>query len=365
MIKVLHIIKSLNRGGAEMLLSETLKHHDRNKFEFHYCIFSRDDDDLVNEIEKNGGQIFLINSKCTNLKMFFSIFQISHYVKINNISILHCHMPLVGVLGRVLRSLWGYKLIYTEHNLQESYKTITRYLNKITFIFQDQVLACSDEVLKSIKDNIKHKPKLGTLKNCVDIDKFNNDSNSANLIRKKYRVDSGVILIGTIVSFRAQKRLKLWLDIACDISKKYSNVRFMMVGGGPLDIEINDYKEKYNIDCIMTGTQSNTTAYYAAFDIFFMTSEYEGLPLALLEAMSSECAVVTTGAGGIGQVVEHKKNGLVADVYDNSAIKDNLIEMINDSSLRRNCAANARITIVERFSIENMVSQLEEIYTRL
>ena len=97
-IKVLHIIKSLGRGGAEMLLPETLKRHNQLEFEFHYIYFLPWKNQMVEAIENAGGKVTRFSAK-NNIQLFFQYPKIIKYCKDNNIQIIHAHLPWAGFVG--------------------------------------------------------------------------------------------------------------------------------------------------------------------------------------------------------------------------------------------------------------------------
>ena len=79
-IRILHIIKSLGRGGAEMLLPETLTIHDKSKFEFHFIYFLPWKNQMVSEIEKNGGKVTCLSAK-NNIQLMGKASQVIKYCK--------------------------------------------------------------------------------------------------------------------------------------------------------------------------------------------------------------------------------------------------------------------------------------------
>ena len=96
-----------------------------------------------------------------------------------------------------------------------------------------------------------------------------------------------------------------------------------------------------------------------------MSSQFEGLPIALLEAMSIGCAIVSTKAGGVVEVIEHNKNGLLSEVGDSKMLAENCTKILNNTSLRKMLQAAARERVVDAFSLENMVDELERCYMEL
>src|SRR5882762_8944266 len=98
-IKILHIIKSLGRGGAEMLLPETLKLHDKTQFEFHYIYFLPWKNQMVESIQEQGGKVTCVPAN-NNLQLILKARQVARYVKENKIQLIHGHLPWAGILAR-------------------------------------------------------------------------------------------------------------------------------------------------------------------------------------------------------------------------------------------------------------------------
>jgi len=103
-IKVLHIIKSLGRGGAEMLLPETLKLHDKEQFEFHYIYFLPWKNQMVESIENSGGIVNRFSAK-NNIQLILQAKRIIRYCKKHHIQLIHCHLPWAGFVGRLVHKL--------------------------------------------------------------------------------------------------------------------------------------------------------------------------------------------------------------------------------------------------------------------
>ena len=181
-IKVLHIIKSLGRGGAEMLLPETLKLHDKKKFEFHYIYFLPWKDQMVEAIQKAGGKVTCLEAK-NNIRLLLQYKKIISYCNEHGIDLIHCHLPWAGFVGRLVHKITGIPVIYTEHNMQERYHMVTRSINKISFNSQSLALGVSEDVTSSIKKNIAPKVPVRTLLNGVNTESFERTGDSQ--IRKE------------------------------------------------------------------------------------------------------------------------------------------------------------------------------------
>jgi glycosyltransferase involved in cell wall biosynthesis len=172
------------------------------------------------------------------------------------------------------------------------------------------------------------------------------------------------IVIGNIAVFRTQKRLDLWLTIASKLCELNTSIIFILIGDGQLKESLVKLTHRLTLcdKVIFTGSKADVRPYLAAMDIFMMTSEFEGLPIALLEAVSMKKAVAVTNAGGNKEVIENEVNGLICEVDDLDQLYMNMLRLIEDNELRLRLGTEARNTAIQKFSIHRMIKELEEAY---
>lgn len=363
-IKILHIIKSLGRGGAEMLLPETLKGHNKDKFEFHYIYFLPWKNQMVEAIEKSGGKVTCFAAK-NNIQLLLQFSKIIKYCKENKIQIIHAHLPWAGFVSRLVHMITKIPVFYTEHNLQERYHFITKNLNKWSFNFQTFGIGVSDDVTQSIKKNINPKITVNTILNGVNTISFQrNNSQSKNKIREQFGLPEDAFVIGTVAVFRFQKRLDLWLEILAESINLNPKIYGIIVGAGPLESLLHQKHVALGLEgkVFFAGLQTNVKPFYEAMDVFMMSSSFEGLPIALLEAMSMSCAIVSTNAGGIKEVLRHGEDGLIEVVDDWKKLSNSILLLVDDNEKLNYFQNNARDRVVTSFSIKTMVAQLEKLY---
>lgn len=366
-IPVLHIIKSLGRGGAEILLPETLRKHDKEKYEFHYIYFLPWKNQVVGEIEKEGGKVTCIPAK-NNLEIFLRARKIAAYVKEHKIQLIHCHLPWAGIVGRLVGRLTKVPVVYTEHNKWERYHKLTYFLNKFSFASQETVIAVSGEVAQSIKSHYKGtKPNVTVVMNGIDTDKYSPQQAGALNVREQLKIPVDAPVIGIACVFRAQKRLTTWVSIAAEIRAQIPNAHFIVVGDGILREEVFKKAKELNTENYLhfVGLQTETRPYFKAMDIFMMSSEFEGLPIAMLEAMSMGCMPACTAAGGIGEVVKDGLNGILVPVHDPMKLSTEIIELLNNSEELNKRKKAAQKTVIDSFSMTKMVGELEDIYSNV
>ncbi|TPE40001.1 glycosyltransferase family 4 protein [Pontibacter mangrovi] len=369
-----------------MLLPETLKVHDREQFDFHFAYFLPWKDQMVSAIEALGAKAVCFQAN-NNLQMFQRVGEISRYVKEHQIDVIHSHLPWAGVIARLVGKKTGVPVVYTEHNKWERYNKITYWLNKLSFGWQDAAVAVSDDVQQSIRKNAGanfreltlpavqetrtsrrvQQPYLLNILNGVNTAHFVRDEQTGFQIRQDLGIPANAPVIGTVSVFRFQKRLDVWMEIAADILKKVPEAHFIIVGDGPLKEELLAKRKALGIEerLHMPGLKTDVKPYFSAMDIYMMSSIFEGLPIALLEAMSCGCAVISTKAGGVGEVVEDGTSGLLCEVDDYRKLADYGEQLLQNQEQRLDLAAGARFRVQADFSINKMAKQLEELYLYL
>lgn len=362
-MKVLHLIKSLGRGGAEMLLQETLKLHDQKAFEFHYIYYLPWKDQMVPGLEQAGAKVKNIPAR-NNIRIMLKTGEVIRYIKEHGIELVHCHLPWAGFAGRLIHKRTGVPVVYTEHNKQERYHFVTKFINKTTFNWQTKAIAVSADVEESIRKWIRPRIPVQTILNGVNTDHFVRNPEAGRQLRKEYGIDEHAVLIGTIAVFRFQKRLKEWIDVFKSLHAKNPSVRGCVVGDGILNQEIRDYLKQQGMEpyILFPGLKTDVIPWLSAMDIFMMSSEFEGLPIALLESMSMECAVVCTDAGGIKELIRDKQDGFLVPVEKWTELETHLQYLLNHTDEIRRYGKLARQRVVDAFSLKQMVRQLEDVY---
>ncbi|MBG6236586.1 glycosyltransferase involved in cell wall biosynthesis [Pedobacter sp. CAN_A7] len=365
-IKVLHIIKSLGRGGAEMLLPETLKLHDQTSYEFHYIYFLPWKNQMVKTIENAGGLVTCLPAK-NNIALFFKYSKIRQYIKDHDIDLVHAHLPWAGFVSRFVHWLTGVPVLYTEHNLQERYHYITKSINRLSFNSQTLAIGVSEDVTLSIKKNIAPAIQVQTVLNGVNTVSFERtNTTDRQKIRSQYGIPDNAFVIGTVAVFRFQKRLDLWLEILSTCIQANPNIYGLIIGAGPLEAELKTKHDQLNLGnrVVFAGLQTEVKPYYEAMDVFMMSSSFEGLPIALLEAMSMECAIVATKAGGIKEVIHDSSYGLTCEVENWKELAPLCLNLLNNTEKLTALQHSARLRVIDKFSMITMVTQLESLYLK-
>jgi glycosyltransferase involved in cell wall biosynthesis len=346
-----------------VLLAEGLRHSNRQKFEFGYGYFLPERLAMVPALEEQGVQVICFNA-ANSIRILGAAWRVATFLKRWKADLVHCHLPIAGVVGRLAGRMCGIPVIYTEHNRMERYHPLTRRLNLMTWGWQNRVIAVSAEVASSIRAHAKHPRTVDIVLNGVDINRFAGEGIEGSGLRRNLGIPADVPVVGTVAVFRLQKALDDWLEAARQIHDRFPEVHFLVVGDGPLRMKLMNHSRSLGLADVVhfPGLQTDVRPHLAAMDVFMVSSIFEGLPVALLEAMAMRCAVVATAVGGIPEVIQHGENGSLVEPRNPRALADSVMELLFSQTQARRFGEKGRHTIEDGFSLQRMTREIEAIY---
>lgn len=362
-LRVFHLIKSLGRGGAEVLLAEGLTVADRDRFTYGYGYFLPWKDAVVPELKAQGAEVVCFEAK-DNARILLAARRVAKHLRTWGADVVHAHLPVAGVVARLAGRLAGVPVVYTEHNLMERYHPLTRQLNLLTWRWQAQALAVSGDAEDSICRHAGDRVPARTVLNGVNTRSYDPANHDGAAVRSEWGIPADAPVVGTVAVFRPQKRLDHWLDVARQVSNVIPETHFLLVGDGPLRAEVEAGIRERGLGSVvhLAGLQEETRPYFAAFDVYLMTSQFEGLPIALLEAMAMAVPPVVTAVGGIPELVTDGHDGYLHSFAATGSLAESVVRLLQDAEHRDALGVAARQTVVKGFSMERMQGELETIY---
>jgi glycosyltransferase involved in cell wall biosynthesis len=363
-MRILHFIKGLGRGGAEVLLLHALCHADRDRFHYEYAYMLPHKDALVAELGAKGAPVHLVAGR-SKAELLTASWRLSRLVREREIDLIHAHLPVAGMVARVAGSLSRTPVLYTEHNLNDHYGRATRLGNRLTWRMNDAVAACSQPVAESIAQLMPACVSVHTVLNGIDCDQFLNLPGRGET-RAALDIAADAAVVINVAVFRQQKRLDLWLEAAAAIRAQVPDVHFVLVGDGPLRREVEAWRDERGMGgCVhLVGLQEDVKPFLAAADLFLLTSDFEGLPLAVIEGMAAGLPVVATRAGGVPELVGEGDGagGVLVDVGDVAGCVDGAVSLLQYDARRRATGEAARVRVRRDFGVEQMVGEYQRIY---
>lgn len=173
-------------------------------------------------------------------------------------------------------------------------------------------------------------------------------------------------MVINVARWTPQKDQRTLIEAARIVAEVRSDVRFVLVGHGPLHDDLVAQAEALGVadKVIFAGFRDDVADVLAASDLFVLSSLWEGMPLALLEAMAAGCAAVSTNVGGVAQVLQHGVTGLLVPPADPPALASSILRYMNDPQLKRQHGEAGYLWVKEHYSMEAWVGKLEELYLR-
>jgi glycosyltransferase involved in cell wall biosynthesis len=361
-LRVLWLIKGLDPGGAELLLSMMAQVRDRSiDYEAAYLLpWKRG---LVAELEAQGVPVHCLDGgREWDVRWAH---RLRRLVEKRGYDIVHIHSPYVAGIARIaLRSLPRSirpRLVYTEHLQWWGYVWPTRLLNRLTYRLDDADLAVSRTVRDSLPTRLRKRVEV------VVQGIFPEQVRSHHAAREAVRNELGVapdeVLVGTVAHFRTQKGYPVFLAAARRVLDAGLPVRFVAVGRGPEEADIRARHRDLHLGdrFILAGFREDATRIMAGFDLFVLASHYEGLPLALMEALALGIPVVATRVGGIPEGVTDGREGLLVPPSRPDLLAAAIERLVEDPELRERMSA-AAAEAGGSFDIAQVTRTVERIY---
>jgi glycosyltransferase involved in cell wall biosynthesis len=185
-------------------------------------------------------------------------------------------------------------------------------------------------------------------------------------LREELGIPEGHLIVGTVAVFSRQKRLHDWLETARRVAGQRRDVTFVLAGYGPEEQALKDTVHALELDdrVRMPGFRPDGRRLLALLDIYLMTSEYEGLPMALLEAMALSKPVVATAVGGIPEVVQHGREGFLTAVAAVDELAQHTVRLLDSPELRSEMGERGARQVETGFHIKSRIKAVENIYLK-
>lgn len=203
-----------------------------------------------------------------------------------------------------------------------------------------KILCVSEKIKEITAVDIQDKSKLAVVYSGIDLGKF---AQRKGKLRKEVNLSVNTTIIGNTSALADHKDYFTFLDVAEKVIAQKDNVHFVIFGSGPLEAEIKSYAQEKALNNKLTflGHRTDIPEVLAELDIFLITSKTEGLGTSILDAFACEVPVVATAVGGIPELLENEKSGLLCPVKDVDCLSKNVIRLIHDKALAQSLRKGA------------------------
>ncbi|MDD4582927.1 MAG: glycosyltransferase [Eubacteriales bacterium] len=359
MRSVIIFIPTLITGGAEKLVVDLAVNIDKEIFDVSVAVVSGTipegfvPNKFLSILEKNNIKIFNLKGK----NKFETAKNIRKLFRKKRPDIIHTNLNTV-LYVMLFAAIYDTKIrIFTFHNVANlSGYGLKKQLYKLAFkILNFTPVAICDLVKSTIsKDfNIPFE-KIPCIYNGVDTKAFYPKIRS---FEKRT-----VQLISTGILYHI-KNHKLLIDAFAKVELRHTDIHLNILGDGELREELERQITEYGLEdkINILGITDDVAYYLNLADIYVMSSNSEGLPLSVLEAMACGLPIITTEAGGVVDIVKNGENGFITPVGDVESLSRAMIELIENDKLRKAMGTASRKKAIE-LDILNCVGKYQKLY---
>jgi len=367
MVRVAAVIKGLGPGGSERLLVELARVARQHDIELSVISLLTQKRHLIPDIEASGVPVRCLG--VTRLRDLRWIARMVVALREQKPQIIHVHSPAVAPAVRILARLGVLglrrpRIVTTEHNAWSTYHRLTRSANALTAALDDAIVTVTDEVRRSIRPAWLSRRAI-TVRHGIDVSAARAQAGARAALRADWGISDDAVIVVTVANYRKQKNYPVLLEACALATTQLPALRFVVVGQGPGASEVHALHERLGLGdrMLLLGYRPDAIAVMGAADIFTLSSDYEGLPVSLMEALALGLAVVSTAVGGVTETVT-PQCGRTVPPRDPQALADAIVAVAGDRALLQDLQHGAR-ALAEAFDVHHSARELAAIYRRV
>lgn len=275
------------------------------------------------------------------------------------IDVVHAHGPAAGAAAALARRFArrrGTAVVTTYHGVPP--ERVPRAVSALRR--SDVVVGVGPWSTRSLVDAGLPEEMTATVYNAVSV----SQSRPRGEVRAELGIGDDAQVVVNVGRYASQKNQLLLIEALARLAPSRPRLRALLVGTGDLEDVLRNRIGALGLDAVatLTGPRGDAVDVMAASDVFALTSDWEALPMVLLEAMGVETVVAATDVGGVRDVIHDGETGLVVPPCDAAAVAAAVGRLLDDDALRTRLAAGARELVKRRCSEQAMVEGYLDVY---
>ena len=361
-MRILHTEASNGWGGQEIrILRESLGMRERGH-EIYFVVVSGGQ--LAKRAKEAGFTVYELPMDRWHIPT--SLFQLIKILRKHHIDIINTHSSFDGWFGGCAGKLAGVKVIRTRH-LSTAIRPGMN-ANLLYRLLADCTVTTCEETAEKIRQmtGMSHERCL-SIPTGIEIERVKVTPEEIQHVRQKYGISNQECVIGTACVLRSWKGIGDFI-LAAKLLKNIPNLRWLIVGSGPMDLLFKEEVKKLGIQdkVIFTGFLENPFPAIGAMDIFLLLSTTsEGVSQASLQAAFLKKPQVTTTIGGLPEVCINEETGFTVPPKSPAAVAEKVAILAQNPKLREEMGSKARQLVLDKFTMEKTLNAMERIYHRL
>jgi glycosyltransferase involved in cell wall biosynthesis len=364
-IKVLHVISSLKRGGAEKWLVDMVGLlHDygivQKVIYFHTGPHE-------NDIKALGVELILIRGLLFRYDPVFFMRLIAVIIR-EKPHIIHSSLWAANFIARIVGKILQIPVVTTHHSAIDYDSKLRILLDTSTHVMAAHQVYVSHHVKSAIhtKLQLKESSMSSIIQNGIDIDSFEQKLNECSVSRDQIGIPAQAFVVGAVGRFVEVKNFSFLLNVAAQLVRMNPLVYCILIGVGPLESELRSQARALGIESnVRFFIGEPAYKYYRVMDCFVQPSIQEGLSIALLEAMYAKLPCIVSAQNGNHEVIKDQVQGVICKDFALETYVDAIIDYKFNRSKARATGQRGHECVVNRHSGVYMVEQYFKIYTQL
>ncbi len=365
-MNIVHLVRSLELGGLERLVCQlAIQRHRRAHERCRTSILCLDQlGPLADVASQHGVFVQLVGMQGGR---FQTMGRLCAALRQAEVDILHCHNLTALTYGGVAAAACRLPgSVFTKHGTHlPKFGWGNRFRRMLAGPMQ--LVGVTAEVQQLLRQWVpRNRRPVACVPNGIDLTVID-AAQPGHLVRKKHGWCQCDPLIGTVARLSPEKDFQSLLRAFRRLREEAAGARLVIVGEGPSRPQIEDAVKSMALhDSVeLTGARQDVPDLLRAFDVFVLSSWTEGLPIALLEAMAAGLPIAATAVGGVPDVLDQGKCGLLAPAGEPTAMLHLLMQLVREHDLRQQLGRAARAKIERRHTVARTAEQYEQLYQQL
>lgn len=375
-LKIMHLINDLGCGGAQKVILNLVRGIDRESFLPIVGLWGKKWGHEMIEYFV-GSNIEVVDFQARSKFDLKALSSLHRYLSRNSIDILHTHLFLMHIMGRIAGKCARVpRIVSTHHNLLQSNHKVSRFFEKPTSPLSDVTTVVSRAAQESYfstselfsVEALRSGRKHFTIYNSVNTEDINRAVGNTDI--RQVRDELGLkdeFVFACVGRLHPSKGHKYLIEAVDHLRETHPFIRILIIGDGPLQKELIEEAQARGLheQINFLGYRNDVYRILAASNALVQPSVFEGFGLASAEAMACGLPVISTNLPSIAEVVRHKRTGLLVPPGDSLALSKAMATFVDNPVLAATYGANGKQRVEKMFSSQAIVQQYEALYETL
>jgi glycosyltransferase involved in cell wall biosynthesis len=359
--RLLHLITRLPVGGAERLIADIVRKLDRGRYEpLVCCIQARGE--IAAEIERSGVRVVCLERMKSRRFDWRAVGELARLLLRERIELVHSHLYHANLYGRLACLRARVPAVVSVHNTYTRPKLHRRLINRFLAVRTRRVIAVSDDIKRDLirYDGIAPE-RIVVISNGVDFARLETPISRAQA-RAQLGIAAQTVAVGCVARLEEQKGHRFLLEAMALLTDL--PLRLFIIGDGRLRAELEQRAASLGVAhaTVFLGMRQDVPEILRALDIYAMPSLWEGLSIAMLEAMAAGLPVVATDVGGVHQVLGADEYGVRVPPACPGELAQAIRSLAASPERRAGLGMLGRTRALESFSLDAALLALTRVY---